>query len=312
MNTTDSAKVSDANAGANNVIHIPHNPTLAGLATLTRNVAYKTGADNLVMDIISPQSTGDDDDRRYPTVAIRARQRLDHAASRLRDSAALGFGPRRLCGGYGESSRCLERPPHMFPAYLEDAKQPSAISGQTRVNGTWTPTVLGIWGHVVRAATRRCWVGLTADDPRYEDGTNADESDAVKYVVSCFPPTDMLEAVDAFDDETNPFRLYYFGPFAAVVGATHETGINAEVRQRAADMSPTCRCGMTNSIRRCSCCTVPPTPWSPIINPSRCATDWSSTAVDAQLVLVDGAEHEYDFWSQQSSTVIFDFIRERS
>ena len=33
--------------------------------------------------------------------------------------------------------------------------------------------------------------------------------------VSCFPPTDMLEAVDAFDDETNPFRLYYFGPFAA-------------------------------------------------------------------------------------------------
>ena len=70
MNTTDSAKVTDANAGANNVIHIPHNPTLAGLATLTRNVAYETGADNLVMDIISPQSTGDDDDRRYPTVVF--------------------------------------------------------------------------------------------------------------------------------------------------------------------------------------------------------------------------------------------------
>ena len=70
MNTTDSSKVSDANAGANNVIHIPHNPTLTGLATLTRNVAYKTGADNLVMDIISPQSTGDDDDRRYPTVVF--------------------------------------------------------------------------------------------------------------------------------------------------------------------------------------------------------------------------------------------------
>ena len=70
MNTTDSAKVSDANAGANNVIHIPHNPTLAGLATLTRNVAYKTGADNLVMDIISPQSTGDDDDRLLPKQTI--------------------------------------------------------------------------------------------------------------------------------------------------------------------------------------------------------------------------------------------------
>ena len=84
MNTTDSSKVSDANAGANNVIHIPHNPTLAGSATLTRNVAYKTGADNLVMDIISPQSTGDDDDRRYPTVVFVQGSAWNHAASRLR------------------------------------------------------------------------------------------------------------------------------------------------------------------------------------------------------------------------------------
>ena len=128
--------------------------------------------------------------------------------------------------------------PHdMFPAYLEDVK---AAIRYLRANARqWhvDPDRLGIWG-TSSGGNTSLLVGLTADDPRYEDGTNADESDAVKYVVSCFPPTDMLEAVDAFDDETNPFRLYYFGPFAAVVGATHETGINAEVRQRAADMSP--------------------------------------------------------------------------
>ena len=44
-------------------VHVPNNPTLTGLARLTRNVAYRTGADDLVMDIIAPQSTGDDDDR---------------------------------------------------------------------------------------------------------------------------------------------------------------------------------------------------------------------------------------------------------
>ena len=81
-------------------------------------------------------------------------------------------------------------------------------------------------------------MGLTADDPRYEDGSYATESDAVSFVVSCFPPTDMMEAIDAFGNEDDPFRLYYFGPFAAVVGATHETGLSDDVRRRAADMSP--------------------------------------------------------------------------
>lgn len=102
----------------------------------------------------------------------------------------------------------------MFPAYLEDVK---AAIRYLRANARqWhvDPDRLGIWG-TSSGGNTSLLVGLTADDPRYEDGTNVDESDAVKYVVSCFPPTDMLEAVDAFDDETNPFRLYYFGPFAA-------------------------------------------------------------------------------------------------
>ena len=214
MNTTDSSKVSDANAGANNVIHIPHNPTLAGLATLTRNVAYKTGADNLVMDIISPQSTGDDDDRRYPTVVFVqgsawTTPHRDYEIPQLSALAREGFVVATV------NHRDASSDPHdMFPAYLEDVK---AAIRYLRANARqWhvDPDRLGIWG-TSSGGNTSLLVGLTADDPRYEDGTNADESDAVKYVVSCFPPTDMLEAVDAFDDETNPFRLYYFGPFAA-------------------------------------------------------------------------------------------------
>ena len=155
-------------------------------------------------------------------------------------------------------------------------------------------------------------VGLTADDPRYEDGTNADESDAVKYVVSCFPPTDMLEAVDAFDDETNPFRLYYFGPFAAVVGATHETGINAEVRQRAADMSPYLQVRDDQQYPPMLLLHGTADTVVPYHQSVKMRDRLAEHGVDAQLVLVDGAEHEYDFWSQQVFDVIFDFIRERS
>lgn len=70
MQTIDSSKAAENVTGSDGAIHIPSNPTLAGLASLTRNVAYKTGADDLVMDIIAPQSTGDDDNRRYPTVVF--------------------------------------------------------------------------------------------------------------------------------------------------------------------------------------------------------------------------------------------------
>ena len=49
-------------------VHIPNNPTLTGLARLTRNVAYRTGADDLVMDIIAP----------LPHRGVRAGQRVDH------------------------------------------------------------------------------------------------------------------------------------------------------------------------------------------------------------------------------------------
>ena len=71
------------------------------------------------------------------------------------------------------------------------------------------PERLGIWG-TSSGGNTSLLVGLTADDPRYEDGSYATESDAVSFVVSCFPPTDMMEAIDAFGNEDDPFRLYYF------------------------------------------------------------------------------------------------------
>ena len=288
MQTIDSSKTAENVTGSDGAIHIPSNPTLAGLASLTRNVAYKTGADDLVMDIIAPQSTGDDDNRRYPTVVF------------VQGSA------------WTTPHRDASSDPHdVFPAYLEDVK---AAIRYLRANARqWhvDPDRLGIWG-TSSGGNTSLLVGLTADDPRYEDGTNADESDTVKYVVSCFPPTDMLEAVDAFDDETNPFRLYYFGPFAAVVGATHETGINAEVRQRAADMSPYLQVRDGRQYPPMLLLHGTADTVVPYHQSVKMRDRLAEHGVDAQLVLVDGAEHEYDFWSQQVFDVIFDFIRERS
>ena len=237
MQTIDSSKAAENVTGSDGAIHIPSNPTLAGLASLTRNVAYKTGADDLVMDIIAPQSTGDDDNRRYPTVifvqgSAWTTPHRDYEIPQLSALAREGFVVATV------NHRDASSDPHdVFPAYLEDVK---AAIRYLRANARqWhvDPDRLGIWG-TSSGGNTSLLVGLTADDPRYEDGSYATESDAVSFVVSCFPPTDMMEAIDAFGNEDDPFRLYYFGPFAAVVGATHETGLSDDVRRRAADMSP--------------------------------------------------------------------------
>ena len=112
-------------------------------------------------------------------------------------------------------------------------------------------------------------------------------------------------------NEDDPFRLYYFGPFAAVVGATHETGLSDDVRRRAADMSPylQVRDGVA----------YPPTMLlhgtADTVVPYRQSVKMHKRlhehGVDSRLVLVDGAEHERDFWSPQVFDMIFDFIRER-
>ena len=197
-------------------VHVPNNPTLTGLARLTRNVAYRTGADDLVMDIIAPQSTGDDDDRRYPTVVFVQGSAWttpdrDYEIPQLSELAREGFVVATV--NHRNASRDASA---VFPAYLKDVK---AAIRYLRANARqWhiDPERLGIWG-TSSGGNTSLLVGLTADDPLYEDGSYATESDAVSFVVSCFPPTDMMEAIDAFGNEDDPFRLYYFGPFVIFI-----------------------------------------------------------------------------------------------
>ena len=259
-------------------VHVPNNPTLTGLARLTRNVAYRTGADDPVMDIIAPQSTGDDDDRRYPTVVFVQGSAWttpdrDYEIPQLSELAREGFVVATV--NHRNASRDASA---VFPAYLKDVKAAIRYLRANAAALARRPERLGIWG-TSSGGNTSLLVGLTADDPRYEDGSYATESDAVSFVVSCFPPTDMMEAIDAFGNEDDPFRLYYFGPFAAVVGATHETGLSDDVRRRAADMSRTCRC-VTGwlSGRRCCLQRHRRPPWSPTGSRSRCTRGFSNTA----------------------------------
>jgi acetyl esterase/lipase len=291
--------------------HVPANPALAGLARMTRDVAYKTGADHLVMDVIAPQSFGDDDVRQYPAVVFVQGSAWttpdrDTEIAQLSQLAREGYVVATV--NHRDASR---NPEYVFPAYLEDAK--SAVRFLRTHADEWQVDVdrIGIWG-TSSGGNTALLIGLTADDPRYEDGSNFGVSDAVNYVVACFPPTDLTEAVEAFGQEDNAFRLYYAGPLAAVLGASPQTGITDEVRQRAADMSPYLQ-------------VEPGRRYPPMlllhgtgdrVVPYRQSVKMCDKLVgngnDARLVLVDGADHEHDFWSQRVLDSIGDFIAEHS
>lgn len=288
-------------------IHIPNNPTFAGLARVTRNVAYKTGADDLVMDIIAPQSYGDGDDRRYPTVVFVQGSAWttpdrDYEVPQLSALARRGYVVASV--NHRDATRDVR---HVFPAYLQDVK--AAIRYLRAHAAEWhvDPARVGIWG-TSSGGNTALLVGLTAQDPAYEDGTCPGVSDAVNFVVSCFPPTDLIEAVDAFGHDDDPFRLYYAGSFAAVVGATPEAGITDEVRARAKAMSPYYQVrdgrgyppmlllhGTADKV----------VPYGQSVKMRRLLAD---RGYEARLVLVDGADHERDFWSQAVLDTIFDFI----
>ncbi|MCI1219810.1 MAG: alpha/beta hydrolase [Bifidobacterium sp.] len=291
--------------------HVPSNPTLTCLARMTRDVAYKTGADHLVMDIIAPQSFGDDDARRYPAVVFVQGSAWttpdrDHEIAQLAQLARKGY----VVATVNHRDASCE-PTYVFPAYLEDVK--AAVRFLRARADEWQVDAerIGIWG-TSSGGNTALLIGLTADDPRYEDGTSPDVSDAVNYVVACFPPTDLTEAVEAFGQEDDAFRLYYTGPLAAVLGATPQTGITDEVRQRAADMSPYLQ------VKPGQC--YPPmlllhgtgdrvVPYQQSVKMCNRLTGCSN---DARLVLVDGADHEHDFWSQRVLDIISDFIAEHS
>ena len=139
-------------------VHVPNNPTLTGLARLTRNVAYRTGADDLVMDIIAPQSTGDDDDRRYPTVVFVQGSAWttpdrDYEIPQLSELAREGFVVATV--NHRNASRDASA---VFPAYLKDVK---AAIRYLRANARRWHIDLSGWASGARrpAATRLCWWG---------------------------------------------------------------------------------------------------------------------------------------------------------
>lgn len=178
--------------------HIDSNPTQAGLASMLANVTFTDReTDNLQMQILQPWGLIDEKgkDRLYPAVVFvqGSGWTFPHVYFQIPQLSQLARQ------GYVVATvthRSMEDG-HRAPAYLLDVKTAIRFLRAQADTLHIDPERIGIWG-TSSGANAALLAGLTIDDPKYRTDEWNKESDAVSYVVDCFGPADTVEMVDNF------------------------------------------------------------------------------------------------------------------
>lgn len=279
--------------------HIKRNPSLEGMFCLKQNVTYSEAAgEALKLTMILPWNANHPEIEKKPLPLLVFVQgsafttpNFDSELPQLAYFARLGFVAATV--GHRDSSKG-----HPFPAYLQDVKCAIRYLRKHAEEYNIDPQRVVIWG-TSSGGNTALLVGLTGDDPRYETPEHAGYSDTVNAVVSCFGPTDMLEMGNHMIHAPEAVKglKAFFG--------TAEDGKWQEV---AREMSPYYQAEAGK--------TYPPflllhgnadkvVDYEQMVKMYHKLLDCKAT-VDAYQV--DGARHEYDFWSEEILQIIRNFI----
>ena len=81
------------------------------------------------------------------------------------------------------------------PAFLKDVKAAIRFLRANAAQYDIDPDRVCAWG-TSSGGNTALLLGMTGDDPAFEDGENLDQSSSVKAVVDCFGPTDLIKMID--------------------------------------------------------------------------------------------------------------------
>jgi acetyl esterase/lipase len=280
---------------------IRNNPSLSGFASWMRDITYSTETGtNLTLQLLLPWAATDPAfaDQRWPLVVF-----VQGSAWTFPDVGyelpQLGSLARK---GYIVASvtHRSSLDGHKAPAFLQDVKTAIRFLRKNADTYRIDPERVAIWG-TSSGGNTALLVGLTGDDPFYRTTEHAGVSDAVKTVVECFGPSDLLplfgNGIPETDENGNP------SIFIALLGHTGE-----EQLERLAMMDP---------IRK----VIPGRTYPPFMmlhgdadpvvayeQSEKMAQLLSENDVHTELVRVEGAPHERDFWSLELVELVEDFL----
>ena len=191
---------------------------------------------------------------------------------------------------------CFEAP---APAFLKDVKEAVRFLRAHAADYDIDKTRVCAWG-TSSGGNTALLLGLTGDDPAFETEANSEESSAVKAVVDCFGPTDvlrMLEVQYAAMPRTKENLLYMLG------GGSDETYPEKlrlispeEYVKPGRDLPPFLILhGDADEVVLYE-------------DSERLYNKLLDNGYEADLVRVTNAPHEGSFWSRELLEVIFSFI----
>ena len=191
---------------------------------------------------------------------------------------------------------CFEAP---APAFLKDVKEAVRFLRAHAADYDIDKTRVCTWG-TSSGGNTALLLGLTGDDPAFETEANSEESSAVKAVVDCFGPTDvlrMLEVQYAAMPRTKENLLYALG------GGSDETYPEKlrlispeEYVKPGRDLPPFLILhGDADEVVLYE-------------DSERLYNKLLDNGYEADLVRVTNAPHEGSFWSRELLEVIFSFI----
>lgn len=175
---------------------IQNNPSMAGQVRLIENVAYATAdGEALRMDLLTPWT------QRYDYLPSTPRPLIVFVQGSSWRRPTMGEEIPQLVQfvHYGYVVATIQHrnslDGHQFPAFLMDVKRAIRYLRAHADEYSIDPKRVVVWG-TSSGANAALLTGLTIGDQRYETPDNADQSDAVSAVVSCFAPTDVEETFD--------------------------------------------------------------------------------------------------------------------
>ena len=278
------------------IISIPNNPTLHGMAEVLPDMVYSTAAgQDLTLRMIVPWAQEGQELAKRPLIVFIqgsawTTPNLGYELPQLSGYAQHGHVVATLT--HRDSTRG-----HAFPAYLQDVKTAIRfLRANAKVLGI-DPERICVFG-TSSGGNTALLVGLTADDPRYETDEYSDYSSGVSTVISCFGPTDISSLIAGHEND-----LAGSPTFSGLLG-------DKAPREVLLGMSP---------LREIK----PGKPYPPFLLANGDADDvvpfsqsenmfraLIDAGADARLIKVIGGPHEGTFWSERLHGLIADFLRE--
>ncbi len=276
---------------------IKNNPELTGLARWIGGITYSadTGVE-LKLELLQPWAAGED--KRYPCIVFVQGSAwtfpdVGYELPQLGEFARKGYVVATLTHRSSVEN-------HKAPAFLEDVKTGIRFLRKNAAKYGIDPERIGIWG-TSSGGNTALLMGLTGDDPFYRTKEYSEYSDAVKTVAECFGPADLFElfkqGVPELDENGQP------SIFIRLLGDTVE-----EQRERMSMMNPVEK-------------VVPEKQYPPfllmhgdkdeLVPYDQCtlmADKLCECGVHTEVIRVEGAPHEGDFWSQELLDLIEDFF----